>query len=94
MAKLLDVAESTDTYCGTPEYMAPEMLVDKGHSFPVDWWALGIMTYELLVGFTPFYIGDKNLNKMLKMIQRSKVAFPDEYRHQIKLSNECKDFII
>jgi serine/threonine protein kinase len=35
---------------GTPEYMAPEMLQKEGHSYPVDWWALGTLTYEMLMG--------------------------------------------
>jgi serine/threonine protein kinase len=48
----LDFASRQQSYTvrGTPEYMAPEVIGKKGHSFPVDWWALGILTYELLVG--------------------------------------------
>lgn len=40
---------------GTPEYLAPEVLGKKGHSHAVDWWALGIVLYEMVVGSAPFY---------------------------------------
>lgn len=48
------VREKTFSIRGTPEYMAPEVLTKKGHSFPVDWWALGTIVYETLVGEPPF----------------------------------------
>ena len=44
----------TYSYCGTPEYLAPEVLLNKGHGKPVDWWTLGILTYEMIAGIDPF----------------------------------------
>lgn len=51
-------SELTYTFCGSPEYMSPEMLSKSGHTFSVDYYGLGALLYELVIGSPPFYSRD------------------------------------
>ena len=67
----------TYTLCGTPEYLAPEMLLNKGHDKSVDWWTLGVLLYEMLVGVDPFSDDDEII--IYQRILSGKLSFPEKF---------------
>jgi len=81
-AKVLEPGARTYTLCGTPEYIAPEVLLNKGHGKPVDWWTLGILIYEMIVGQPPFC--DEEPMGIYQKILAGKIYFPKYFDKNAK----------
>lgn len=78
---------TTNTFCGTTEYLAPEVLLDdKGYTKMVDFWSLGVLVFEMCCGWSPFYADDTQ--QMYKNIAFGKVRFPKD-----ALSTEGRNFV-
>jgi serine/threonine protein kinase len=68
------------------------MVLNQGHDLSVDWWALGILIYEMLIGVTPFYNKERRL--LLMKIRTSKVVFPDKRKYKIDYSDDFVDIVM
>ncbi|KAJ3156833.1 hypothetical protein HDU86_003599 [Geranomyces michiganensis] len=77
--------DTTNTFCGTAEYLAPEVLTGQGYGKAVDWWSLGILFFEMTTGLPPFY--SENTNLMYKQILHNQLLFPPGF-------SECAQLLV
>ncbi|KAJ1513725.1 hypothetical protein HMI55_005285 [Coelomomyces lativittatus] len=89
LSKIFDDVEVMRTACGTPGYVAPEVLRRQGYTRHVDMWSVGVITYILLSGYPPFY--EENNHALFQQIIKGNYTFDSPYWD--KVSNEAKSFI-
>lgn len=97
LARELGPLEKAFTICGTPDYMAPEMITQQGYDESVDWWSVGILMFELLAGYPPFAM-DAGFDCLLSdlntynLVVRSIIMWPEEYSRAVEIEDLEEDF--
>jgi len=89
LSKIVNQKVMMQTACGTPGYVAPEVLNATGYAKEVDMWSIGVITYILLCGFPPFF-GD-TVPQLFEQIMRAEYDYPSDYWDDV--SQTAKDFI-
>ena len=89
LSKVFSDVPDAHTYCGTPNYVAPEVLFEDVYGMPVDMWSIGVVGYVLLGGEPPFH--SNNMKKLFELIKAAKYDFDSECWDGV--SDEAKDFI-
>lgn len=74
LSRLNIKANEAKSICGTPEYLAPEIIMKLGYGKPVDWWTFGSIVFEMLTGFPPFYT--KNRSELFERIKFASPKYP------------------
>ena len=90
--------EKETYFAGSPEYASPEMITFEGYTFMTDWWSFGILIYELLYGFTPFF--NLDVNRMYDLIKSGSISYPktiliegEDKPRTYKVSEDAKSLI-
>ena len=91
IAKFLGEDEVATSICGTPLYMSPEMVERTVHNMQADWWAVGVLLYELLIGIYPFF--HKTKEELVYRIKNSKIIFPSKTKYNIEYSDDFVDLV-
>jgi len=89
LSKIMEAQSVLQTACGTPGYVAPEVLIGEGYNQEVDVWSIGVIMYILLCGFPPFYA--ENNSKLFEKIMAGTYSFPSPYWD--KVSASAKDLV-